>query len=130
MLRARIAEVGEQWDVAAEWYDRVPDGVLEETAARASAGSLYADRLDRLGDAIQRFTVLHELDPDSLQARRRLAQLLGLATRNHEAESHLVALVRLGNISHLQLLLLVLGEETIDDAEVLEKFREIGRAHV
>ena len=123
MLRARIAEVGEQWDVAAEWYDRVPDGVLEETAARASAGSLYADRLDRLGDAIQRFTVLHELDPDSLQARRRLAQLLGLATRNHEAESHLVALVRLGNISHLQLLLLVLGEETIDDAEVLERFR-------
>ena len=123
MLRARIAEVGEQWDVAAEWYDRVPDGVLEETAARASAGSLYADRLDRLGDAIQRFTVLHELDPDSLLARRRLAQLLGLATRNHEAESHLVALVRLGNISHLQLLLLVLGEETIDDAEVLERFR-------
>ena len=31
MLRARIAEVGEQWDVAAEWYDRVPDGAVSYT---------------------------------------------------------------------------------------------------
>ncbi len=123
MVRARVAEAGEHWDVAADWYDRVPDGVADETTARASAGSLYADRLDRLGDAIDRFTVVHRLDRDSLLARRRLAYLLGLATRNHEAEPHLVALVRLGNISHLQLLLLVLGEETIDDAEVLERFR-------
>ncbi|GIS59364.1 MAG: hypothetical protein CM1200mP2_15890 [Planctomycetaceae bacterium] len=82
---------------------------------RASAGSLYADRLDRLGDAIQRFTVLHEFGPRQPAGTPSLAQLLGLAPEITKPSRTWWAPVRLGNISHLPLLLLVLGEETIDE---------------
>jgi tetratricopeptide (TPR) repeat protein len=123
MVLARIAEAHDRLPEAATWYDRVPDLSPDAPTARLSAGMLYADPLHRLGDSIDRFTSVLRVDPGSLPARRRLAQMLGLANRNHEAQPHLVALVRLGNISHLELLLLILGEETIDSAEVLGPYR-------
>ena len=123
LVLARIAENRDQLPSAASWYDRVPDASPDASTARLSAGVLYADQLHRLGDSIDRFTSVLRVDPGSLEARRRLAQMLGLANRNHEAQAHLVALVRLGNISHLELLLLILGEETIDSAEVLGPYR-------
>ena len=122
LVLARIAEDREHLSDAASWYDRVPDASSDVTTARLSAGMLYADQLHRLRDSIDRFTTVLRIDSGSLLARRRLAQMLGLANRNHEAQGHLVALVRLGNISHLELLLLILGEETIDSAEVLERY--------
>ncbi len=123
MLLAHIAEHNDDLDEAAAWYDRVPVRAPEFSSAQTSSGVLYADKLHRLGDAIDRFAAVEQRDPGSLLARRRLAQMLGLANRTHEAQPHRVALVRLGNISHLELLLLVLGEETIDDAQVLERYR-------
>ncbi|MBO09600.1 MAG: hypothetical protein CMJ68_02435 [Planctomycetaceae bacterium] len=124
VLVARIAEQNDDLQDAASWYDRVPDRSPEFSSARASSGLIYAEKLHRLGDAIDRFATVAERDPGSLVARRRLAQVLGLANRTHEAQEHLVALVRLGNISHLELLLLVLGEETIDDVQVVERYQK------
>jgi len=124
LMLGQLAEQEDSLSDAVSWFDRVPDASPAVGVARQSAGVLYTDKLHMLGQAIKRFEMVHRSDPESLEARRRLAQVLGLATRNHDAEQHLVALIRLGHISHLELLLLVLGEETVDDEEVLNRYRQ------
>ena len=88
VLVARIAEQNDDLQDAASWYDRVPDRSPEFSSARASSGLIYAEKLHRLGDAIDRFATVEERDPGSLVARRRLAQVLGLANRTHDHRIH------------------------------------------
>lgn len=84
------------------------------------AAELQHYRLDRLSDAEESYRKVLDLDSENIQAHSKLAILLGLCGRRHEAIPHVLQLIRQGVETDL-LMLLARESGIINNLESLER---------
>ncbi len=124
-------------DAALELFRRVPFGQPGPTAAgvppgaeaarfaRASLlaqGEILLNLTPSLSEAEATYRRSLDIDPDSVVAHERIAFILGLQGRAREAAEHRVALLRLGQVTPIQLVLLALGETADENPETATRF--------
>lgn len=125
LLAGRAAEAQGRFDVALEYFERVPnDGSSSAVSARCHAGDLLASKLKRLSAAIAQFRRAFDQEPDNALANERLAYLLGLAGSNWDAAPLRLRLIRLKQFGPIHLLLLCMGDYIFENPEQIEEYRE------
>ncbi|MEO1339000.1 MAG: hypothetical protein AAFV29_25380, partial [Myxococcota bacterium] len=74
----RLGTRADRFDTVAELYEHVVEAVdnpLLRTYMRLKLGYIYADRLDRLNDAVRVFTAILDAEPGHEEAQQRLSRL-------------------------------------------------------
>ena len=99
-------------------------------AARCGAGRILLDNLKHMSRAEERFRQAVVRHPDDRIANERLSFLLGVATRNWESIPFRIATIGItptsreqSSLYQLNLILLAIGDDTLDDESLLESFR-------
>lgn len=106
-------------------YRQVPqNGSRLARTALLAEGEILLHLLPSLNEAEQLYTRVLADDPENPVAHERLAFILGIQGRSREAVPHRLALLRAGQVSPLQLLLLALGETADENPESAKKFHQ------
>ncbi|QDV27799.1 FG-GAP-like repeat-containing protein [Aureliella helgolandensis] len=112
----------EQYELAIELYDRVPDAADGEAATARWAAGEVALHLKQMTRAIEKLGQSVALDAKQHQARERLVYLLNLSGQRREAAPHLLELVRRGRGAAQHLLHLGNLAKSIENEAELDQF--------
>lgn len=131
VLAGRIAAARRRFEEAVGFYDRVPDDDSDQARlARCGAGRILLDDLKQMSAAEKRFRQAALRHPGDRIANERLSFLLGVASRNWESIPFRIATIaspptsrEQSSLYRLNLILLALGDDTLDDESLLETFR-------
>ncbi len=107
---------------ALEYFASVPDNSPEGVEARCGAGDVFLLGLKQLSAAEEQFQRAYQTNSKSITANDRLAYLLGLCSRDWDANHYRLQLIRFNQFASIHLFVLCMGELAHQNKEVLDEY--------
>jgi tetratricopeptide (TPR) repeat protein len=123
-LAWRCAMQAERYDSAVSYVERMPDGSLSFLKHASTASDVAIQRLRAFSRAERLLERASAITPDASDLLERRAYLFGLTGRSAQAEPIRLELVRRGARVWTMLWLICLGDDALENTELLEEVDE------